>query len=227
MQSAFLGERGVAVSRANRNCNRIHGHYTRPMLADKALRNTFRNFSTLFLLAALVTISLHLVYGFIFRDVLEIEELHPLVRRLTPGRTINGIRPKDLEVAELWANAVPLIELLLLPLLVGATRRVLARDSEGEVPTVIDALKHPRSGPRLRLRLNRSEAGAALAGIALGAGVWFLTRQAGLLIAEPLPDPGNFVFFALVYGIADALGLALFLGGFVTAALESGARRSA
>ena len=197
------------------------------MLADKALRNTFRNFSTLFLLAALVTISCHLIYGFIFRDVLEIEELHELVRRLTPGRTINGIRPKDLEVAELWANAVPLIELLSLPLLIGATRRVLARDSDGEVPTVVDALRHPRSGPRLGLRLNGSETVAVAAGTALGAAAWFLTRQAGLLIVEPLPDPGNFAFFALVYGIAEALGLALFLGAFVTAALEAGARRTA
>lgn len=196
------------------------------MLADHALRNTFRNFSTLFLLAALVTISCHLVYGFIFRDVLEIEELHRFVRGLTAGRTVNEVGRRDLEIAGQWANVVPLIELLLLPLLIGATRRILARDSRGEVPTVVDALRHPRSGPRLSLRLTRPGAGAVLAGIALAAAAWFLTKQAALQIAEPLPDPGNFAFFALANGIAEALGLALFLGVFVTAALEAGARRS-
>ena len=214
------------MSRAIANCNRIHGHYTRPMLADHALRNTFRNFSTLFLLASLVTISCHLIYGFIFRDVLEIEELHRFVRGLTAGRTVNGVGRRDLEVAEQWANVVPLIELLLLPVLIGATRRILARDTRGEVPTVADALRHPTSGPRLSLGLNGPEAVAVVAGIVLGAAAWFLTKQAALQIAEPLADQGNFAFFALAHGISEALGLALFLGVFATTALEAGARRS-
>src|SRR5688572_2762720 len=115
------------------------------MLVDQGLRNTFRNFSTLFLLALSVTLTCHLVYAFIFRDVLEIDELHRFVRGLTAGRTVNGVGRKDLIDAIFWAKLVPLVELLLLPLLIGAARRVLTREARGEVPTAFDALRHPRS----------------------------------------------------------------------------------
>jgi hypothetical protein len=190
------------------------------MLADRALRNTFGNFSTLFLLALLVTVVTHLVYGIVFRDVLEIDELHRFVKGLTAGRTVTGIGAKDLREAIFWAKAVPVAEILLLPLLVGATRRVISRSDRGEVPTVMDGVRHPRSGPRLRAGRVAPGWATVLLGTALAVGVWFLARQTGILLIEPLPDPANFLWFTIVYAVAEALGLAFFLGTFVTAASE-------
>ena len=196
------------------------------MLPDRALKATFRNFSTLFLLAALVTLTAHLVYGFIFRDVLEVDELHRFVKGLTPGRTVNGVGRSDLDAAVTWSRAVVAVEILLLPLLICAARRAMDRDEWGEVPTVIDALRHPRSGARLSFRFSGGELGTVLFGAVLGVATWLLTVQLGLLIAEPLPDPWNFLSFSLAYGVAEALGLTFFLGALITAGRAAGRRRS-
>ena len=195
------------------------------MLPDRALKTTFRNFSTLFLLGALVTVTAHLVYGFIFRDVLEIDELHRFVKGLTAGRTVNGVGRPDLDTAVQWSKAVIAVEILFLPLLIGAARRVIDRDEGGEVPTVVDALRHPRSGTKLRFGFNGGELGTILLGILLGVATWLLASQLGLLIAEPLPDPWNFLSFSLTYGVAEALGLAFFLGALVTAGRSAARRR--
>ena len=196
------------------------------MLTDRALRATFRNFSTLFLLSAFVTVTAHLVYGFIFRDVLEVDELHRFVKGLTPGRTVNGVGRSDLDSAVQWSKAVIAVEILLLPLLIGAARRIVDRDEKGEVPTVIDSLRHPRSGTKLSFKFNGRELGTLLAGVILGVVTWLLASQLGLLIAEPLPDPWNFLSFSLAYGVSEALGLAFFLGALVTAGLSASRRRS-
>ena len=196
------------------------------MLPDRALKATFRNFSTLFLLAALVTLTAHLVHGFIFRDVLEVDELHRFVKGLTPGRTVNGVGRSDLNAAVTWSRAVVAVEILLLPLLIGAARRAMDRDERGEVPTVIDALRHPRSGARLSFRFNGGELGTVLFGAVLGAATWLLAVQLGLLIGEPLPDRWNFLSFSLAYGVAEALGLTFFLGALITAGRAGGRRRS-
>ena len=196
------------------------------MLPDRAFRATFRNFSTLFLLGALVTVTAHLVYGFIFRDVLEIDELHRFVKGLTPGRTVNGVGRTDLATAVQWSKAVVAVEILLLPLLLGAARRVIDRYESGQVPTVFDALRHPRSGTKLGFRLNGGELGTLLLGVVLGVATWLLASQLGLLIAEPLPDPWNFLSFSLANGAAEALGLAFFLGAAVTAGRSAARRRT-
>lgn len=195
------------------------------MLPDQALRTTFRNYSTLFLLVALVTVTTHLVYGFIFHDVLEIDELHRFVRGLQGGRTVNGVSSSDLERAEAWRWAVQGVQLFFLPLLVGAAKRVIERDHKGEVPTVLDALRHPRSAEKLSFRFGGAEITTVALGTALAVATWWLALRIGLLVAEPLPDPWNFIGLPLAEGVAQALGIPFFLGAVVTAGRAARRRR--
>lgn len=191
------------------------------MLLDRSLRTTFRNFSTLFLLVALVTVTAHLVYWIIFRDVLEVTELHPYIRELKPGRQVNDVSAADLRVSESARWIVLGVELLLLPLLVAGARRIMTRDQQGEVPTVPDALTHLRDRrARLNFRWGGREIGTGLAGLALAVATWYLAERTGLGAAEPLPDRFNFLTLELARGVALALGAPFFLGAVVTAALN-------
>ena len=192
------------------------------MLTDRALRTTFRNYSTLFLLVALLTVTAKIVYGFVYRDVLE---LHDFVRELKASRTVNGVTRQDLEAAERSALFITVVQVLLAPLLVGAARRIIARDEAGEVPTVPDGLAHPRRGGGLSFRWGTQELIAVILGLVLAAAVSFLALRVGLLIAEPLPDRWNFVTLGLVRGLAPALGAPFLLGTVAIAGRSAAGRR--
>lgn len=194
------------------------------MLLDRALRAAFRNYWTLFLLVGLVTVTANLVYGFLYKDVLELDELHVYIRFLSPSRQVNGVGADDLAAAEAASSWVLIAEALVLPLLVLAARRVLVQDENGGVPTVPDALFHPRDrrGP-LGVRVGLAGVVAFLGGAAVAVAVWYLADRAGLLLVEPLPDRFNYVSFGLVHGLALALAGPFLLAG-VVAALRSGGR---
>ncbi|MDQ4095443.1 MAG: hypothetical protein M3174_04455 [Actinomycetota bacterium] len=196
------------------------------MLLDRALRTTFRNFSTLFLLVAIVSVTAHLLYGIVFRDVLAVTELHPYIAELKFGRQVNDVAARDLRSAEMGRWVLFGVQALFLPLLVPAARRILVRDEHDEVPTVPDAILHPRE-PRGRLGFawRGGELLTVVVGLLLAATVWYLTQRIGLLAAEPLPDRLNFLAFELVRGVAVALAAPFLLGSLVTAALSAGERR--
>ena len=188
------------------------------MPLDRALRATFRNFWTLFLLVSLLTVTAHLVYGFIYRDVLELRELHLYIRFLSPSRQVRGVGAPDVEAAEGAMWWVLAAELALLPILVLATRRVLAQDENGAVPTVPDAIVHLRDRRTpLGIRPTLGSLAVLLGGAAVGLAVWYLAQQIGLLVAEPLPDRFNFAALALVHGISLALGAPFLLTSLVLA----------
>ena len=188
------------------------------MLLDRALRAAFRNFWTLFLLVALVSVTTHLVYGFVYKDVLELRELHLYIRFLTPSRQVQGVGAPDLEAAENALLWVVLVEVALTPLLVLAARRVLVQDEHGAVPTVPDALTHLRDGRgSLGPRVGAGEIGTLLAGLGAAIAVGYLAQEIGLLLAEPLPDRLNFAAFGVVRGTALALGGPFFLASAVVA----------
>lgn len=196
------------------------------MLLDRALRTTFRNYSTLFLLAAFVTVTAHLVLGVVFRDVLEVTELHPYIRNLKPGGRVDNVGASDLATFETARWAVLGLEVVLLPLLVGGARRIVTRDREGGVPTVPDALTHLRDpDARLSFRWAGGEMATVVVGAILAAATWYLAERAGFLAAEPLPDRFNFLTFELARGVGLALGAPFLLGSIVTSGLEA-TRRS-
>jgi hypothetical protein len=139
---------------------------------------------------------------------------------------VNDVAARDLRSAETGRWILIGVQVVLLPLLVLAARRIVVRDHQGEVPTVPDALAHPRdTRGRLAFGWRGAEIVTALVGLAIAAGVWYLVQQIGLLAAEPLPDGVNFLAFELARALAVSLAAPFLLGAIVTAALSSGGRQ--
>jgi hypothetical protein len=192
------------------------------MLLDRALRATFRNFSTVFLLLAIVTLPLHLAHAVAFHSVIALRELHPTIEEFPRAKQIRGVGREDIAAARRAALAVTALELALAPLLVGAARRALAADERGQVPTVTSAWRGVGRAPGSAGALaRRAPTSAAVVGLGLAA--WGLARAAGAIVIEPLPEGLAFAGVGLVDGLARALGGSLALGGLAAVALEGAA----
>ena len=179
-------------------------------MLDRALKATFRNFSTLFLLAALVFVPLHVAYAFAFRTVLAVSELHAAIAQFPGPRLVQGVGREQLSNARAWSLCLTLLEVVLLPFLVAAAGRVLAEDARSGVPTVLGALSFS-SGPALAAP-PREHAPAAAGGAVIALAVAWLARSVGLLAAEPLPAHLAWAGVGLAEGGARALGGAMLIG---------------
>ncbi|HEX2234755.1 MAG TPA: hypothetical protein VHK89_00625 [Actinomycetota bacterium] len=183
------------------------------MLLDGALRATFRNLSTLFLLVAVVAVPLHLAHAYVFRSVIEMRELRPDIETFGPHKLIRGVGRRDFDAARRSAWGLTALELALVPLLARAARRALEVDEGGGIPTALGSLREMRRAPGVLGALRRSSReGVAIAVLALV--VWWLARTVGLILSEAVPDPVSFAPVGLVEGAARALGGALLVGGW-------------
>lgn len=179
--------------------------YTRPML-ERAFSAAFRNFSTLFLMVALFTVPLHVGYSYVFRDVIEVAELHSSIEEFPDYRQVKGVGPDELRDARLAYLGLSALELaLLLPLLARATGRVLEVDARGGVPTIPDAVRsvvrRGRGSARTLLGALPTVAAAALLALVIG----WLFERAGLHLAEAVPDQAAWTLVGLIQGTARAL----------------------
>lgn len=173
-------------------------------MLDKAFRLAFRNFSTLFLLAAAFSLPASLIYCFFFRNAIAVSELHGTILSFPGKRQVAGVGHNTLVTARLVGWGLVLVGVLLLPLLARATRRVLERDSEGHAPTVVDSLRHtPERQPSLHAASKdlRSLAIALVTAVVIG----WLALEAGLRLSEVLSDGRMWVGVGLARGIAWAL----------------------
>jgi hypothetical protein len=182
------------------------------MLLDRTLRMSFRNFSTLFLLVATVTVPLHLAHAVAFRSVLALRELHPAIEAFPKSKQIRGVGRADLAAARRAGLAVTVAELALVPFLVGAAGRALAHDARGEVPTVTGSWAG-LGDVREMWRAITSQPAAAAAVAAVALLVWWTARAAGLVTTEVAPDSVAFAGVGLLEGLARALGGFLLVGG--------------
>ena len=180
-------------------------------MLEKGLSHAFRDLWTYILIAAVVTIPLHFVYAYTFRDVIEVAEVHEEIAIFPPGRTMRGVGPADLDAERMALIAVVLLELALLPLAARATRRALETDIGGGVPTAWSSWKEiGRAGGGF----GRALAGnlgplAAAAALALLAG--FFAERIGLLLTEVLGGGTRWAGVALAQGLGRAIGAPLFL----------------
>jgi len=175
---------------------------------DGSWRFTFANFSTLFLLVALFTVPLHLVYNYVFRDVVAVREIASDVARFPDQRLVRGVGPQRLEQARLGYIGLNVLELALTPLLVRASRRVAEVHREDGVPGVSDALRGPRSSPRGA----RPPAAALITAAVLALALGVLVEASGNLIAEPVGPAGALAAVAAVQALARAAAAPFFLG---------------
>lgn len=174
-------------------------------MLDRTLRLALRNYVTLFLFVATFAVAIHLVYLFLFRDVVGLAEIHDAIREFPPQRQVRGVGHGDLDAWRIGNFVVTLIEVALVPFLAKGAARVIEQDEAGEVPTVGAALtatmkRGYRWFPSLR------EAGPLLVTIAIGLVTWWLVRRTGLLLFEPVGRDSKWAAVAVVEGAARAAG---------------------
>ena len=172
-------------------------------MLDRAFRDVLRSFSTLFLLIALVTLPLHLLYAFSFRNVIATRDIHAQIRELPDDRSVLGVGQQQLTNASVAYWVLVGLELALLPLAVKASRHVVEVEERGGVATVPDAWRHAmeRNGPRIFASTSApSVAIATIAAFVLGA-----LLENTLLVASELGDAQrNWAVIGTVQGAARA-----------------------
>lgn len=175
------------------------------MLADRALRTALRNLSTFFLIVALVTVPLNVVWGFLYQDVIALQEVHDDIRDLPEGQKVNGVDSSRLDQARYAELIVLALEAALIPVLLRVTRRAIEIDESGHVPTALGAWR----GLARRSERPHGEwrGGVVLMTVVFAVAVWLLASSIGSLIAAPLGDQVAW----LVVGFGRALALALAL----------------
>jgi hypothetical protein len=183
------------------------------MLLDRALSTTLRNFSTFFLVIALVTIPLNLAWAGLFRDVIATREIHAEIRTLPPEDRVEGVNGDDIDRARYAQWLVLALELALIPLMLRAFRGVIERDQAGHVPTTWGAWRGVGRKPAERPSSWRPSLILAMAAIALV--VWLLGAAIGALLAAPVPEARAWLVVGLMRGAALALALPFLLVGWI------------
>lgn len=174
-------------------------------MLDRTLRLALRNYVTLFLFVATFAVSIHLVYFFLFRDVVGLAEIHDAIREFPPQRQVRGVGHGDLNAWRIGNLLVTLAEVALVPFLAKGAARVIEQDERGEVPTVEAALAATMKRG-YRWFPSPREAGPLLVTVALALATWWLVRRTGLLLVEPLGPGTRWAGAAVVEGAARAAG---------------------
>jgi hypothetical protein len=193
-------------------------------MLDRALTSTFRNFSTLLLIGAIIFVPLHLAHAFLFRNVLSVAELRSDIADFPEGRKVRNVGVAELNDERSTLGALLIIEVGISVWLVGAARRVVQVDAEGSVPTVTDAYAHATSSLR-RTTIAMDRMGILVTCLVIGLAAGWLTYRIGMLVTELLGNDTAFVAIALSRAVALSVVMAFVMGP--VAALSPTARPAA
>ena len=192
-------------------------------MLESALQSTFRNFSTLFLIAAVVVFPLHLAYGLTFRDEIAVRELHPEIAQLPSDRRVSGVGPAEIERARMTGYAVWLVEIALIPLLVKAARRALDATERGDVATIADAWRGA-FGRAPRQWLPGGPVAVA-GGVGMAVLVLLMIEVSGLLLTDTLPDGSRFAGIVVVDTLARSSALPFVIAPLAVSRAPKAARQ--
>lgn len=173
------------------------------MLLDRSLRLALRNYSTLFLLALVVTAPVAAVYTVVGGSDLATGDV--------PG--------------SLWVAVA--VAAFALPLLRRPARRILARDLAGDVPTVADALRYSRTQSQPE-PLPGSPLWAITVSAAMGVLVGGLGLAVGLAAGGVMPERVRFGWIAgsLAVSVASGAPFPLSVLALCAARAKGGPRNS-
>ena len=173
-------------------------------MLDRAFVKTFRSFSTLFLVVAVVTLPLHLIYSFTFRNVIATTEIHDQIRRFPNYRQVRSVGPRELRDATLASWVLTAVEIALVPLGVRAARRVIEVEDAGGVATVPDAWRTALRRGGGSSRFQRASVSGAAIGVLVAVALGWLLGSVGAVVRDPLgPD-----FVWLGHGVVGAVARA-------------------
>ena len=175
------------------------------VMLESGLQSTFRNFSTLFLIVAVVVFPLHLAYGLTFRDEIAVSELHSEIAELPSNRRVRGVGAAEIDRARLAGYAVWLVEIALIPLFVQAARRALEATERGDVATVAEAWRGAFG--REPRRWLPGGAAAVVGGAGMALLVLLMIEVSGHLLTDMLPDGPRFAGVVMVDTLARASAL--------------------
>lgn len=175
-------------------------------MLDASLRLTFRNFATLFLLVATVTVPLHVGVAFAYRDVVAVSELHPAIDEFPPKRRVRGVGPPEMGAARRAVTVVTIVELALLPVAVGAARRVLEARAGGRLEGVVDGWAHGLAALTRRSTAGRAGPLEVGVGIVLGVVTGYSLYRMGVPVVDATPPAVRFGPAGLLEGAARAFG---------------------
>jgi hypothetical protein len=184
-------------------------------MLDRAFRKTFRSFSTLFLVVAVVAIPLHLVYGFVFQDVIATRDIHEQISEFPNYRQARNVGPKDLTTARFAYWALSALELALVPLAVRATKRVIDVEDRGGVATAPDAWHHALDRGD-RGRFDPATLPALGVAVIVAFVLGFLIERTGMMLVDALSDDVAWAAAAVVQGVARAVAAPFALSAFVS-----------
>jgi len=185
-----------------------------PDVLDRAFTATFRNFSTLFLIALFVAGPLHIGHAVVFQRVISVAELHPEIETFPEERQVKSVGKAQLADYRKMYGTVLLIELLLLPIMAGAARRTFRDDEKEEVPTAIGSWKGALGETRGVLRSLPGASPIVLAGALTALLIGYLAERLGLTLSEFFTDDTRFVGVGLTHALAHALALPLLFGAW-------------
>jgi hypothetical protein len=186
-------------------------------MLGRSIDATLRNLSTLAILCAIFLAPLHLVFAFANQDALTVREMAPAIEDFPEARQVRGVGRAQLDRERIgrWILMVAVIGTI--PFLLAPTRRVLAADANGEIPTALGALRGGLGIPR-----PAPDARTVVGGGAVALGVIVLVEASVWILVPMLPDTIEWVGVALGQTTARSLGLP-----FLTTALVIGSRTSA
>ena len=181
------------------------------MHLDSALRVALANFSTLFLLVAMLYVPLQAARSYAFRDVVEVRAIHDAIARFPADRRVRGVDRERLGSYRRLGLVVAAIQVGLLPILTGGARHALEEDRQGRLPTVAGSLAGGVARPILPV-----PGGPVLASVAIAAAVYLLGSAIVRLIVEVTPDAVAWAVAGVGEGTARAAAVPFVLA---TAAL--------
>jgi hypothetical protein len=146
-----------------------------------------------------------MTYAFIFRDVIAVGEIHDQVEDIAPGRQVRNVGPGQLRDARTGYLIVTALELASIPLLVRATRRVLADDEDTVVPGAWRAWAGSFRGPWVP-RGDRELWVAIAIGVAFAVIAGYLIERTGLLVVQMVDPDIRWLADGSVRGFSRAIG---------------------
>jgi len=177
---------------------------------------TLRNLSTLAIICAIFLAPLHLVYGFVNRDAITVRELAPAIEEFPEARQVRSVGRAELDRERLSRWLVIGLELLVMvPLLLRPTRRVLRWDAQGVAPSALGALRGGEAG------MGTPRMGVVVGGAAIALVVIVLVEVASAIVVPVLEDSSEWVGVVAGQTLARSLGLP-----FLTTALVIGGREA-